>query len=367
MMQNKPNNTLRVCLAVGAALGLGGTYWAMTAWSTPTAASVPPAQIRQAAAPAPLSAPAVGPGNYLNPVIDRNFPDPSVLRDRGAYYTYATNGDGGTLPCARSVDLVHWTMLPDAMPTLPAWVIPGRTWAPQVAAFVPGKRYVAYFTAHDKGSDSQEIGVAVASSPAGPFVGAGNGPLIDQRDLGGAIDASCFDDNGTHYLVWKNDGNSRGQDTWLWGQKLSADGLTLVGTPTKLIKQDQPWEGKLIEAPTLWKHGAKYYLFYSANFYGNCSYAMGYAVAPSPLGPFVKPRTTPWLSSTSDVCGPGGQDIVTAGDGRTWMAYHMWAKGPGSYRSTSVDPLVWNGDVPYLLGPSRWAQPAPARLPEASK
>lgn len=195
----------------------------------------------------------------------------------------------------------------------------------------------------------------------------GNGPLIDQRDIGGAIDASCLTDGDVHYLVWKNDGNSRGQDTWLWGQKLSADGLTLVGTPTKLIKQDQKWEGNLIEAPVLWKHGAKYYLFYSANGYGRCDYAVGYAVAPSPLGPFVKPRTTPWLSSTSDVCGPGGQDIVTASDGRTWMTYHSWAKGPGSYRSVSMDPLVWNGDVPYLLGPSRWAQPAPARLPGSAK
>jgi len=362
-MRQRLNSAVQVRLALSAALCLGGAYWGVTAWSAPAAPNTPGAEA----------------AIYLNPVIDSSFPDPSLLRDRGTYYAYATNHAGDpfykgdalhksdTLPCARSVDLVHWTLLPDAMPTLPAWVIPGRTWAPQVTAFVPGKRYVAYFTAHSKGSDAQAIGVAVAASPAGPFVGVGDGPLIEQRDLGGAIDASCFADGGTRYLVWKNDGNSRGQDTWLWGQKLSADGLSLIGTPTKLIKQDQPWEGNLVEAPLLWKHGTKYYLFYSANNYSNCSYAVGYAVAPSPLGPFVKPRATPWLSSTSDVCGPGGEDIVTGADGQTWMTYHSWAKGPGSYRSMSVDPLVWNGDVPYLLGPSRWPQPAPARLPEASK
>jgi beta-xylosidase len=179
-------------------------------------------------------------------------------------------------------------------------------------------------------------------------------------DLGGAIDPSCFiDDDGSRYLVWKNDGNSKGQDTWLWVQKLRADGLSLQGQPTRLLKQDQTWEGSLIEAPTLWKHGGKYYLFYSANGYGGCRYAIGYAVSDSLLGPYVKPRDVPFQASTGDVCGPGGEDIVPANDGRTWMAYHYWAKGPGSYRAMSIDPLVWDGDIPYLLGPSRWPQPAP--------
>ena len=333
-------------------------------------ALVPPARTIQAALPAwPIQVNSAGTaaapphpaaGTYINPIIDRNFPDPSILNDRGVFYAYATNA-GPNILCARSPDLIHWTALPDAMPTLPPWAGPGMTWAPNVRAVVPGKRYVAYFCAHDKSANTQAIGVASGPTPAGPFTSAALTPLISQPDMGGSIDPSGFiDDAGTRYLVWKNDGNSRGQDTWLWLQRLSADGLSLVGERTRLIKQDQAWEGSLIEAPTLWKHGGKYYLFYSANSYANCSYAIGYAVAAALRGPYVKPRTVPWQASTASACGPGGEDIVVAGDGRTWMAYHAWEHGPGSYRSTSVDPLVWNGDVPYLLGPSRWAQPAPA-------
>ncbi len=310
--------------------------------------------------PAPISDTGAA---YVNPVIDQNFPDPSILRDKGVYYAYATNTRlDAPVPhlnmrCARSADLVHWTLLPDAMPRLPLWAKPGRTWAPEVRP-MPHGGYVAYFTAWDAATNQEEIGVGTSASPAGPFFSPLTQPLVklssSGADNGGAIDPSCFlDTDGTRYLVWKNDGNSRGRDTWLWVQKLSPDTLQLVGAPTQLIKEDQPWEGNLVEAPTLWKHGPKYYLFYSANAYVDCRYAIGYAVADSITGPYVKPRPAPWLASSPGVCGPGGEDFVTKPDGTIWMAYHTWTKGPGSYRAMSVDKLTWVGDVPVLDGPSR--------------
>ncbi len=299
---------------------------------------------------------------YVNPVIDQNFPDPSILRDNGVYYAFATNtrldapAPRLNMRCARSTDLVHWTLLPDAMPRLPLWAKPGRTWAPEVRR-MPHGGYIAYFTAWDAATDRQEIGVGTSASAAGPFFSPFTAPLVSPSssgaDNGGAIDPSCFvDTDGARYLVWKNDGNSRGRPTWLWIQKLSPNGLQLDGTPAKLIEEDQPWEGNLVEAPTLWKHGPKYYLFYSANAYVDCRYAIGYAVSDSVTGPYTKPRSTPWLASSPGVCGPGGEDIVTTRNGTTWMAYHTWAKGPGSYRAMSVDKLSWMGDVPVLDGPS---------------
>ncbi len=302
---------------------------------------------------------------YVNPVLDQNFPDPSILEDGGVYYAYATNSRPRAnsprlnMRCAHSTDLIHWTLLPDAMPRLPLWAKPGRTWAPEVRQ-MPGGGYAAYFTAWDAATDQQEVGVATSASPTGPFFSPFTQPLVDQPDDGGAIDSSCFiDSDGSHDLVWKNDGNSRGKDTWLWVQKLTPDGLHLLGAPTRLIKEDQPWEGDLVEAPTLWKHGAKYYLFYSANAYVDCRYAIGYAVSDTVSGPYIKPRRAPWLASTPGVCGPGGEDIVTTAGGTTWMAYHTWAKGPGSYRAMSIDKLTWNGDVPVLDGPSHSPEMGP--------
>ena len=316
----------------------------------------PSAPTAQAAPPARRAAP---PSVFTNPVIDANFPDPALLHDGGAFYAYATNS-GQTMPCRRSADLVHWTLLPDAMPALPAWVRPGRTWAPVVRSLGPRRGYVAYFTAWDRTADTQAIGVATSSRPNGPFVSASDAPLVAQPTLGGCIDPSCFvSADGSRYLVWKNDGNSRGQDTWLWIQLLSADGRHLVGTPTRTIKQDQPWEGNLVEAPVLWAHGGKYYLFYSASDYGGCRYAIGYAVASSLRGPYIKPRSGPWVSSGPGVCGPGGEDLIVGPGGRTWLAYHSWEKGPGSYRSMSLDQVLWDKNGPKLQGPTRTPQPVP--------
>ena len=313
--------------------------------------------------PAPAAGASVSTG-YANPVIAQSFPDPSVLRVGRLYYAYATNSRPGpagprrNVQCASSPDLVHWTLLPDALPTLPLWAKPGRTWAPEVRA-VPGRGYAAYFTAWDAATNQQEVGVATAARPEGPFVSSSPAPLVAQPDEGGDIDSSCFiDTDGSRYLIWKNDGNSRGRTTWLWMQRLISDGTHLVGTPIKLIREDQSWEGNLVEAPTLWKHGGKYDLFYSANAYVDCRYAVGYAVSNSLRGPYVKPHAMPWLASSPGVCGPGGEDIVTARDGSTWMAYHTWVKGPGSYRGMSIGRLHWSGDVPVLESPAPLPEPA---------
>lgn len=299
---------------------------------------------------------------YTNPVIDRNFPDPCVLKVDGTFYAYATNNNkrGETIPCAKSTDLVHWSADIDAMPTLPTWADKGHTWAPDVAAVKSGS-YVMYFVARNHAIGHQSIGVATSTSPSGPFTSNETEPLVEQTDLGGDIDPYTFvDTDGARYLLWKNDGNSRHKDTWLWIQRLSQDGLTLLGQPRRLIKQDKPWEDTLIEAPTLFYHHGKYYLFYSGHDFSSCAYAIGYAVSDSLYGPYVKPQSTPWVSSTAQVCGPGGQDIIDLGRGDTWMVYHRWEKGPRTYRSMCLDRLVWKGDVPELDGPSISEEADPA-------
>lgn len=338
-------HSLALVLTAGA---LGAGVWARTHAAGPA----PPAP--------PRPVPPAGRATYANPVIDRNFPDPSILSDRGAFYAYATNTHAN-MQCASSIDLVHWTALPDAMPGLPDWAKEGRTWAPFVCVLRGNRGCAVYFTACNRATGQQNIGVAVAPRPQGPFQSAPHAlPLVEQASLGGAIDPMCFtDDDGSRYLVWKNDGNSRGVDTWLWVQPLSPDGLSLLNTPTRLVKQDQSWEGNLVEAPCLHKHGGRYYLFYSANAYSDCRYAVGYAVANTLRGPYVKFGPGPWLASAPDTCGPGGEDIVRDGSGAEWMAYHTWVHGPHTYRGMSIDALYWDSRGPHLRGPSRSGATAP--------
>ncbi|WP_237724853.1 glycoside hydrolase family 43 protein [Deinococcus alpinitundrae] len=238
---------------------------------------------------------------FRYPVIAINFPDPFILRVGNTYYAYATNGGGSNVQYAESRDLVHWSEGKDALPTLPGWALPGLTWAPEVV-HLNGK-YQLYYTTHDLASKRQCIGVAVSSSPAGPFEAVGNGPLVCQNQLGGSIDPSPFvDADGHAYLLWKNDGNCCGLPTWLYIQPLSRDGLQLTGQSTVLLQNDQPWEGRVIEAPTLHRQGRLYYLLYSGGAFDSDGYAVGYATSPQLTGPYHK-AAGPLLISRGEVAG----------------------------------------------------------------
>ncbi len=345
--------------------------------TTPTAAtSASGGQSPAASAGTPASAPQAGqaPGasggtpaganTFTNPVIDRDFPDPDTLKVGNTYYAYATNANGMNVQVTHSTDMVHWDWPKEAMPALPRWASlqSGLTWAPEVWPTAAGATYVMYFVSRDSASDKQCVGLATSSTPDGPFTAQGDKPFICQVDQGGTIDAASFvDTDGSRYVLFKNDGNCCGLPTHLYIQKVSADGLTLEGQPTALIQNDQWWEGRVVEAPTLWKHNNKYYLFYSANNYAGADYCIGYAVADNILGPYTKPLPGPFVATQSDkgaVVGPGGQDVMVDEKGRTWLMYHSWDPTV-SYRFVSIDPLDWDGDKPVLRGPSRQPEPAP--------
>ena len=302
-------------------------------------------------------------GTFANPVHDENFPDPFVLRTGKAYVAYGTNDDDGNVQTLRSRDLVHWREGKDALPKLGPWAVEGRTWAPEVIRRRDG-RYLLYYTAQSLDLAAQCIGRAVARSPLGPFVDRSRRPFICQKSEGGSIDASPFaDDGGTLYLLWKNDGNCCGLDTFIYAQRLSGDGLTLVGRRARLVKQDAPWEGELVEAPTLWKERGRYLLFFSANAYFDQSYAVGYAPCKGPLGPCEDAPENPILGTACKAVGPGHQAIVRDDDGDAWFAYHAWppdavgSEFPG--RGLWIDRLVWRNGKPDVRGPTCGRQGLP--------
>lgn len=280
-------------------------------------------------------------------LLDHEFADPSLLQVGDTYFLYATGTASTNVQVGRTDDFVEWTQLADALPTLPGWAEPGFTWAPAVAAMGGGSEYVLYFVARDRASGDQCIGVATSHLPEGPFSSTTAQPLVCQVDLGGSIDPYVFIDDEQPFLLWKNDAPSYGAEPWLWIQPLSQDGVALVGAPTALLHPDRVWEGGVVEAPALVRRHDTYYLFYSANDYASAQYAIGYARAPTLLGPYRK-TPGPLLASQqiAGVIGPGGQDILERGE-MTWLVYHSWDPTM-TYRYLRLDRLVWNGDTPVL-------------------
>ena len=345
------------------------TTGAATAVATaePTAAApTPTTRARATVAPTPDTPEE---GEFRNPVIKADFADPFVLTTtEGLYYAYATNTTTGkNVQVAKSNDLVKWEMLPDAMPALPSWAKLGGllVWAPEVMHI--GDKYVLYYTARDKASNKQCVGVATSDKPEGRFVDSNDKALVCQAAEGGTIDASPFRDGDKLYLYYKNDGNCCNMATWLYVQEMAPDGLSLVGEPARLVRNDRAWEGTVVEAPTMWKHDGKYYLFFSGNSYSGREYAVGYARCESATGPCQDAEENPILASHMDVrppiVGPGHQTITVDDDGETWLVYHVWeitsAGLRGNVRHMWIDKLVWEGDKPVVKGPTAGPQEVP--------
>jgi beta-xylosidase len=313
-------------------------------------------------------APAASDPSFV-PVFRQNFPDAFVLLQGGRFIAYSTN-DGPNVPMAISNDLVHWSFVGDAngkrrdaMPQLGSWAKPGFTWAPEVLQL--GSRYLLYYTASDKRKNAQCIGVASAAEPLGPFVDSNAEPIVCQTDLGGSIDASPFrDTDGKLYLYFKNDGNRVHARTSLWAQPLAADGLSVTGQPVELLKDNQGWEERVVEAPTMVRSPAGYELFFSGGFFGwnpeeggLSPYAMGYATCAGPLGPCTPAKDNPLLHSFSDreagcLSGPGHQSIFTVGQ-RTFMSFHAWAANSGCRKADDkrylyVAPIFWKDGKPEI-------------------
>ncbi len=289
---------------------------------------------------------------YENPVLELNFPDPAVIEVDGAFYSFATNSNHRNIPVARSYDLIDWSLLADALPELAPWVqpLPNMVWAPEVIQI--GEGFRMYYVAHDRASGRQCIGAASSPFPEGPFRDGSTQPLVCPAGFERAIDPSPYQDGSRLYLYFS--GVCCGQPNGIYAQRLSSDGLATSGGPTLVIQVDAGWEGTVVEAPTMLKYSGKYYLFYSGNDYRNETYAVGYAVCKSALGPCAKAKENPLLatgSTSSRAIGPGHQSIIKVGQDY-WMLYHGWSgvvgdRG-GGRRALWLQPLTWRAGKPTL-------------------
>lgn len=318
-----------------------------------------------AAAPAQPGTPSASgsakpaPAAFENPIWDSDFPDPMIFRGGATYWAVGTNGNGKNVQTLSSKDLTHWEQGPDAMPSLPRWTTRGKVWAPEVSMH-SAHSYVLYYTSIAPNPSIQCIGVAVGSKPDGPFTDRRPAPLVCEKDRGGSIDAHAFRaSDGRRYLYWKNDGNAIGLDTYLSVQELDATGTKLLGHPKRLFKEDLAWEGRLVEAPFVWEHAGRFHLFYSANAYDTDSYAVGHAVADSPLGPFTKDKE-PVLTSNKVAAGPGHCALFERA-GKVWMVYHAWP--PDSVGSAVPGRTLWLSEVTFGAGGKVTVVPPTADYP----
>ena len=296
-------------------------------------------------------------------ILDRNLPDPAVLDIAGRYYLYSSQTGFATPPVSLTTSsgatLFHWNKTGTALAEVPPWAETGFTWAPDVR-FVDG-RYVMYFNAWANKSlyfqpaepgfsqRAQCIGVATATSPAGPFTPMAGPPLVCQFDHHGAIDPVAWPADGRLYLDWKSDDNANpSYPQHLWAQGLSSNGLDLIGRRHLLLSGSRHiWNGGLIEAPDMVYVNGTYWLFYSGSWFNTPGYSIGVARCRGPVGPCRPISEHPWLASNSQGAGPGEESLFRNGQG-WWIVYNPWSLYAHKYRSVELAKVYFAPSGPYL-------------------
>jgi beta-xylosidase len=266
--------------------------------------------------------------------------DPEVIFYRGKYYLYPT-GDNHGYDVYISADLVHWEKGPRVFRSGESGV-----WAPDVLFNPPDRKFYLYYTVN------RRVGVAVSDRPDGTFTDVA--PLVEN-----AIDADMFlDKDGRYYLYYASyPGFS------IYVQPME-DATRKKGDPLMIIRPEESWEKQgqpITEAPWMLEHQGTYYLLYSGGGANTADYAIGYATAGSPLGPFTKHAGNPIVKRGRGVYGPGHCSVIMTPDGKLWMVYHQKRdRGRNWSRMICIDPL-WFDDKGVLHGRATrgTAQPAP--------
>ncbi|HUT14030.1 MAG TPA: glycoside hydrolase family 43 protein [Thermoguttaceae bacterium] len=277
---------------------------------------------------------------YTNPVIDEIGPaDPSVILFEGKYYLYPT-GDNRSYHVYTSTDLVHWTKGPRVF-----LADENNVWAPDVFYHEGEKKFYLYYTVN------RRIGVAVSDRPDGTF--ADRGTLV-----AGAIDAHLFrDDDGRYYLYYVKLPGFR-----ITVQRMKTP-LVAQREPVEIITPTEPWEkirGAVTEGPWMVKHRGVYYLLYSGTAASSLDYAIGYATATDPMGPFTKHPGNPIVQRGNGALGPGHGCVVEDGEGKLWSVYHQQKDDSQPWnRFICIDPM-WFDANGILHGKATRGMPEPA-------
>ncbi len=295
--------------------------------------------------------------DFQNPVIAKDWPDPTVWYAGGKFYSVAT----GLRTLMTSSDLISWTdtgdspISPDARGKLEA--ISRNIWAPCVTRI--GNNWVLYISLFISDDDCK-IAALTSTRPTGPF--EFRGVVIDTRREGilNAIDPFVLTVDGKAMMFFGSLADG------VHVVDLASDGLSIASgaKPLHVAGIRKP-ESKMVgayEGSYVMHRNGWWYLFVSGGHYANHTYYLTVGRSKSVKGPYsdregnnlTAGKAKPILSSSADdwFYGPGHNgDVFTTQDGRTMIFYHSHCKGyDPKERPTLLQEMKWDADGwPYFV------------------
>jgi len=309
-----------------------------------------------------------------NPIVQTSYTaDPAPMVYNGRLYVYTTHDEDVTVSnfftmndwrIYSTVDMVNWTDHGSPLSYKSFSWGKGDAWAGQC---VP-RNGKFYFYVPMNNCCGTKIGVAVSTSPTGPFTDAIGQALISTGS--GNIDPTVFiDDDGQAYLYWGNPD--------LMYVKLNADMISYSGTPTKVslttagfgTRSNTDRATAYEEGPWFYKRGSLYYIVYPAD---GTPEKISYSTSSGPLGPWTHRGDIMAKESGAGSSFTNHPGVIDFG-GNSYFFYHNGAlPGGGGYkRSVCIEQFTYNADgtIPTIkmttAGPSAIANLNPYVQTEA--
>lgn len=294
--------------------------------------------------------------------------DPSVIEFHHRYWMYyslpgvpVAASQSGVRPIgwgigiARSSDLVHWKKVGEVRPIQD---VEKAGIAAPGARVIEGKVHLFYQTYGDK----QPAAICHATSRDGiHFDRDASNPVYRPSQMawssGRAIDAEVFVRGDELFLLFATrDPSMKIQELGLAAAPLRSGfgrgawrDLSIDGP---VLKPELPWEKSCIEAPSVLRHGDRFYLFY-AGAYNNQPQQIGVAASGDGVTwtrlsdePLLRNgEAGSWNASES-----GHPGVFTDDDGRTYL-FFQGNNDNGRTWFLSVMEIRWDGDKPRLVTP----------------
>ncbi|MDD7888080.1 glycoside hydrolase family 43 protein [Flavivirga sp. 57AJ16] len=283
-----------------------------------------------------------------NPIFSGWYADPEGIIFDNEYWVYPTFSAPYEkqvfLDAFSSKDLVNWKKHEKIIDTSAVKWAHKALWAPSIIK--KDDNYFLFFGANDIQNNEElgGIGVAISSTPEGPFKDHLGKPLIDKFHNGAQpIDQFVFKDiDNQYYLIyggWKHCNIA----------KLNPDFTGFVpfddGTTFKEITPES-----YVEGPFMFVKDGKYYFMWSEGGWTGPDYSVAYAIADSPFGPFK--RVDKILEQDKNIGTGAGHHsvIISKKQDKYYIVYHRrpLTETDGNSRVVCIDEMKFDKDG-YIL------------------
>ncbi|MDB5201408.1 MAG: arabinan endo,5-alpha-L-arabinosidase [Ferruginibacter sp.] len=283
-----------------------------------------------------------------NPVIKGWYADPEATIFKKQYWIYPTSSDVYEkqvyFDAFSSSNLVNWEKHARILDTAAVKWAKRAMWAPAIVE--KNNKYYLFFSANDIQNNQEYggIGVAVSSKPEGPFKDLIGKPLIGKFYNGAQpIDQFVFRDKDNKYYIiyggWKHCNIARLNNNFTAVVPLNDSTTYKEITPENYV-----------EGPFMFMRNNKYYFMWSEGGWTGPDYAVAYAVADSPFGPFI--REGKILQQDAAIAtGAGHHSVIHDEKSDTWyIVYHRRPPGEtaANHRVTCIEQLFFDANGKIL-------------------